>query len=351
MTDITGPGEALRAAQRLADDVLFPAAQEVDRAERIPESHLRALADAGLFGAVGPGSHGGLDLERTEFWRVAAAVGGGCGATFFVWVQHHMTVQILRAGHNERLVDELLGSLCAGEAIAGVAFAHLRRSGPPAIAAQRVADGWRFDGFSPWTTSWGIADRFTIAAQTDDGQVVWAVLPASAEGIEPVPLALPVFGATGTMMLRINGCLVPDDHVGLIEPVGEWRETDQLRSALGTPATLGIAERCVRLLGEVDDRDANDASARLQRECDRRAAAFDALPIAISAGDATVADGSAHRAACIALAQRSATALLAAVGGRGMDLDHPAQRLAREAAFFVIQAQTASGRAATLSSI
>jgi hypothetical protein len=31
-----------------------------------------------------------------------------------------------------------------------------------------------------------------------------------------------------------------------------------------------------------------------------------------------------------------------------MDLAHPAQRLAREADFYVIQAQTADGRAATL---
>jgi hypothetical protein len=34
-----------------------------------------------------------------------------------------------------------------------------------------------------------------------------------------------------------------------------------------------------------------------------------------------------------------------------MDLGHPAQRLAREAAFFVIQAQTADGRAAALRSV
>jgi hypothetical protein len=34
-----------------------------------------------------------------------------------------------------------------------------------------------------------------------------------------------------------------------------------------------------------------------------------------------------------------------------MDLNHPAQRLAREAAFYVIQAQTVDGRAATLRSV
>ena len=64
-----------------------------------------------------------------------------------------------------------------------------------------------------------------------------------------------------------------------------------------------------------------------------------------------IAAASDHRAACLDLARRSTTALLAAVGGRGMDLSHPAQRLAREADFYVIQAQTSDGRAATLRSV
>ena len=61
-----------------------------------------------------------------------------------------------------------------------------------------------------------------------------------------------------------------------------------------------------------------------------------------------LAAASEHRAACLGLAHRSTTALLAAVGGGGMDLSHPAQRLAREAMFYVIQAQTTDGRDAVL---
>ncbi|MEM9747297.1 MAG: acyl-CoA dehydrogenase, partial [Actinomycetota bacterium] len=55
-----------------------------------------------------------------------------------------------------------------------------------------------------------------------------------------------------------------------------------------------------------------------------------------------------HRARCLDVARRSTTALLAAVGGGGMSLTHPAQRLARETEFYVIQGQSADGRAATL---
>ena len=48
------------------------------------------------------------------------------------------------------------------------------------------------------------------------------------------------------------------------------------------------------------------------------------------------------------LGRRATAALLASVGGSSMDLAHPAQRLARESLFYVVQAQTSDGRTATL---
>jgi hypothetical protein len=48
------------------------------------------------------------------------------------------------------------------------------------------------------------------------------------------------------------------------------------------------------------------------------------------------------------LARRATDALIAASGGGSMDLGHPAQRLSREASFYLIQAQTAELRALAL---
>jgi hypothetical protein len=99
------------------------------------------------------------------------------------------------------------------------------------------------------------------------------------------------------------------------------------------------------------DATAADAARRLDDDRERRAQMYDELLDAAVDSDDYIERASDHRATCIHLALRSTTALLAAVGGRGMDLGHPAQRLAREAAFFVIQAQTADGRAAALRSV
>lgn len=346
-------------ARQIADEVLFPTAQDVDRADTIPADHLAAIARAGLFDLAAAAAGGGFDDDRETAWRVFSTIAGGCGATFFVWAQHHTAVRVLRSSPNQPLVDQLLGELCSGVATAGVAFAHLRRSGPPAIGATRVDGGWLLDGHSPWTTSWGIADWFAIAGADDgrdDGQVVWAMLPrAPSDGVAATPLQLPVFMATGTVRLRFDRCFVPDERIALIEPLAEWRSRDRKNAAAGNPATHGIAVRATELVRELGEGDplASAAADRLDDACRAREDAFDEILLAADLDDeeSFVARASRHRTECLHLAQRATTALLATVGGRGMDLAHPAQRLAREADFFVIQAQTSDGRTAALRSV
>ncbi|MGA9276625.1 MAG: hypothetical protein WBV89_06710, partial [Ilumatobacter sp.] len=114
------------------------------------------------------------------------------------------------------------------------------------------------------------------------------------------------------------------------------------------------AERAVRLLADAawnPSDEAVGAAARLGDELSRLWSDDDALIAGLAAGVDLVDAASDHRAACLDHARRATTGLLAAVGGAGMDLRHPAQRLAREADFYVIQAQTTDGRAATLRSL
>ena len=336
-------------AQAVADDVLFPAAQDVDRGLRSLDGGLRALADAGLFGLAGPTSHGGLDLGPVDARRTIAAVGSGCGATFFVWVQHHGVMRTLRTSSNDALVERFLAPMCSGDVLAGVAFAHLRRPGPPAIRAERTSDGgWQLDGHAPWATSWGLADWFAVAAASDDGDMVWVKVPGNeVPGLVATPLALSVFATTGTVALTFERYEVAATDVISVGDLDTWRHTDRRHAALGQPAVLGVTERAAMLLAERRDDVAVDAAGRLG---DELAALWSRDRELLGAGE-SVESMSEHRAACLDLARRSTTALLASVGGAAMDLAHPAERLAREADFYVIQAQTADGQAATLRSI
>ena len=336
-------------AQSVADDVLFPRAQDVDRGACALDDGLRTLGEAGLFGITGPVSHGGSDLGASEARRVIAAVGSGCGATFFVWVQHHGVVRTLRSAPNTALVDEFLAPMCSGDVIAGVAFAHLRRPGPAVIRARPTGDGgWQLDGHAPWATSWGIADWFCVAAASDDGQIVWVKVPGSAApGFTATPLALSVFAHTGTVAFDFADYRVAPSDVISVGDLESWRRIDRRQAAIGQPAVLGVAARAIGLLRERRDAESTDAAERLDVDLAVRWRRDDEL---VAAGG-SVDEMSEHRAACLDLAQRSTTALLASVGGAGMDLAHPAQRLAREATFYVIQAQTADGRSAVLRSV
>jgi len=366
-------------AQQIANDVLAPDAERVDQASLVPSSHLEALGMAGLFGIAGRREHGGSALPTPVARRVMAAVADGCGATFFVWVQHHSIVRTLtdtldRTDHPARSaeLDLLLTDLAAGRQIAGTAFAHLRRRGLPAVRAERVSGGWRLDGVAPWATSWGIAERFVIAAESSEGEVIWVLVEMGPThpiaGMTVQPLRLPVLGATGTVALQFDGCVIGDDQVVASNNAVTWRWIDRVKASIGQPASLGIAARCIGGLRVLGDDDALAAADRLTKRLDdawrsdddigRRLAVLTALMSAnVDAGPAgddierAVVAATGHRTASLELARSAAGAYLAAAGGRGMDLDHPAQRLAREADFYVIQAQTDDGRRATLARI
>jgi len=351
------PTPVVAEAMRIADETLAPDAQAIDRCELVHRDRFAALAEGGFFGIAGPTELGHFDLAPREARRVIAAIGGGCGATFFCWVQHHGVVRTVRSSSSAALRDELLPELCTGDKFAGVAFAHLRRTDRRAVTARRVAGGWQFDGHAPWATSWGIADVFAIAAESDDGSVVWGLVAGSgSESVHPAPLSLPVFASTGTVALAFDGCIVPDDQIIAVGDLAEWRAADRVRASIGQPAVLGVAERAIRRLGASargDDDPGSSAARSLTDELAGRWHRDDELLDTMSTGatsDETIGDASTHRAECLDLAQRATTALLAASGGGGLELSHPAQRLAREAMFYVIQAQTGDGRKATLRS-
>ena len=300
----------------------------------VPRSHLEALAEAGLMGLYRPPA-----APAAVVREVFEALAGACGVTFFVWVQHHAPVRMLVASDNEWLRDRYLHDLCSGRTLGGVAFAYLRRPGPPAVVATPVAGGYRIDGEAPWVTSWGLAGVYAVASRLDD-QVVFFLLdtaPPASVLRASAPLALAAMNASSTVRLSFDGLIVPEDDVLSVVPFAHWEAEDRVTTAQPHPAVFGIAATCVRLLGDTPLR------AELE-DCRKRSYA-----LADASGD--LGDMVQARARALDLAVRAATALVTATGGRAMALDHPAQRLLREAAFFTIQAQTPELRRATLAQL
>jgi alkylation response protein AidB-like acyl-CoA dehydrogenase len=342
------------AAARLSEELLVPQAEQVDM-EGVPASHVQALAGAGLLGLLGPVETGGADAPAPVVRRVTELLAGADGTTWFVWTQHASPLRSLTRSANRGLQRRWLGRLCR-DTLGGVAVAHLRRSQGPTVRAYPVrgeGGGWIFDGTASWVTSWGLAEVLLVGALTPDERVVLALVPARAQpAVRPSPpLALAAMEATATVRLDFDGLAVAAGDVVEVVALDGWRAADATKTANVTPAVFGLLATVVARLEESARERDEPGGLTLARTLAAEAAAVQAeayrLLDEVPPEDA-IDERLALRAHALELGVRAATALVVAAGGAGMARSSPPQRLAREALFHLVQAQTPPVRRATL---
>jgi len=336
----------------LVEAQLLPGATDVDCTGAFPTANIAALADLGLFAMVVPASLGGLGLAAAEARAALRLLSSGCGATTFAFAQHHGATGAVAATRNAELGAQWLPKLLA-DTLAGTAFAHVRRPGPPVLRAVADGEAWVLSGTAPWVTSWGHAEVMTVAATTDDGRLVWALLPATeAPGLRvDNTFDLMVFQATHTVALRFDSLPVAPDQVLSVADFGRWAVRDRALSARPSPLCLGIGDRAMAQLRLVAPDTATSMTpwwtehlGSAEAQCQR----VDDAIAAKAVDDELVATTAAARTAALLAVQQLTTTLLAASGGGAIERSHTAQRLSREALFYVIQAQSPDGKAATL---
>ncbi|MEU7415458.1 acyl-CoA dehydrogenase family protein [Streptomyces antibioticus] len=343
MTAATAPHPLVTRARRLADDLLAPHAEEVDRT-RVPESHLREIRRSGLLGLNAPVAYGGTAVPAAVFRETAEILAGACCSTWFVQTQHHTPVQTV-AGSDGPVRERLLHRLASGELLSGVAYAHLRAAPRRPVRVTRDGTGWRFDGTVPWYTGWGLNDVLLLAGVTDEDEALFAVTEARDQpGLRAsAPMRLAALTAARTVSLELDGLRLPEEAVALHTPLARWAAADRLKTVNANPAVFGVAEAA---LGLVDDDRAAALRDRLARvRGDAYALADEAAP------DEHLADRLALRTQAYEVLQAATTAAVVTGGGRTMLLSHRAQRLAREALFLMVQGQTRESRRSHLDAL
>ena len=350
------------AARALAADLLAPTAARSD-ADGVPRSHLDALAGAGLMGLAGPAPWGAAPPVRRA---VTEALAGACGTTWFCWAQHHTPLAMVVSADDEAVRERWLEPLVTGRELAAVAFAHVRRPGPPAVTATRDGEGWRLDGVLDWVTSWSICDTVLVVAQGTgadaDSLVMVMLAPHEGRGVASgPPLPLAAMGGTWTCPVRLGAVPVPASDVVLVVDREGWLAADRLGTANASPHTFGLAAAVLAELARTGERRGAtsagggpaDATAALrlaevlQSELDDlRGEAYRLLDE--EPADEQIERRLALRAASQELLVRATTGLVTARAGAAVRLSDPAQRWHREAMFHLVQAQTAAGRTATL---
>jgi alkylation response protein AidB-like acyl-CoA dehydrogenase len=311
----------------IADNVLFPAALEVDGAARVPAEHLDLLAAEGFYGAAAD--------PNVDFPALAAtveALASGDLATTLVWIQH-LTPVFALLGQTSPLAEAWLPALVAGQRRGGIALAGIR---PPKnfLRVRRSGGDFVLDGTVAWVTGWGMIDVVYVAARDADDVVHFLLMDtprvpagdddAVAPTLRTETQRLVALQASNTVNVTFAGHLVPSDRLVSTTPFEAWKSGDSGGSALNGFLALGVVRRCAALLR--DGPGEKDGIAL--------AASADACRSALLAGD--TAGTPAARAAASELAWRAAATLTTWQGARSVLLTSQAQRLVREATFTMV---------------
>ena len=334
-------------AQELADTLLVPNAERVDRAE-VPASHLDAIRRSGLLGVSAPEAYGGAGAPDAVAREVQEILAGACCSTWFVQTQHHTPVRML-AKSELPVRERLLRPLATGELLAGIAYAHVRAFPRVVVRATAERDGWRFDGTVPWYTGWGLNDVMLLAGITDSDEIVFAFADAREQpGLRAsAPMRLAALTAARTVSLELDGLWLPESSVLLRTPQEKFALLDIPRSTNTSPAVFGVAYAALRVVAENGEPETAEALRARVDEVRRRAYALADHPVPHE----HVEERLALRTRAYDLMRAATTAAVVSGGGRTMDLRNPAQRLAREGMFLLIQGQTSVVRRAHLDAL
>lgn len=184
--------EAVEVARRVADEVLAPHAEAVDRDAAWPEAGLRALLEAGLGGLVVPLDSGGRGLGLGALARVCEALGQACGSTAICFGMHCVGAAVIASKGTPDQRARYLEPIARGEHLTTLALSEPGTGSDFYIPQTRIeptVEGpFRLTGTKSFVTNGGRADSYVVsAAATGEsaapGEFSLFVLPREGPGI------------------------------------------------------------------------------------------------------------------------------------------------------------------------
>ncbi|MGD8570691.1 MAG: acyl-CoA dehydrogenase family protein [Gammaproteobacteria bacterium] len=101
--------ELLKRVHQIGNDVVLPAADDVDKQARFPIEAINALKDAKLLSAYVPAQFGGMGLNTAQVAKICEVLGQYCGSTAMVYAMHKIQVACIvhHCGSSEYFKDYL----------------------------------------------------------------------------------------------------------------------------------------------------------------------------------------------------------------------------------------------------
>ena len=316
--------------------------QGVDDEHAWPAASLELLSDAGCWGKVIAADYGGSAVAPVDQLATYEAVAAGSLTMALILTQHDGACELIADCDNQDLARRVLPKCADGSCLATVGISQLttsRRTAGPGMRVATVGHGFHLTGLMPWVTAARHADYIVTGGVLPDGDQILTLVETDAPGLTVAePMAFVALSASFTSEVRCDGVDVGQDHLmrGPVDRVLALRAPVKPLSVsavgIGVAGALleAVRER-TPMLPQASDLLSGTIPERFDAVRQRLFDAADALddPDAeIPAMDIRVAVND--------LIMRLATTYLTLAKGSGYLSTHPAQRLFREAMFFLV---------------
>ncbi len=319
-----------------------------------PEKSLKHLEAAHAWKWVIPKAYDGLEFDPSSLLRAYEAVAAGCMSSLLILTQRDGACEFIAATENEELKREWLPRLAGNEIMTSVGISQLTTShqtGRPTLSAKKDGKNFRLRGFIPWVTSAEKCRIVVTGAVLDDGRQILAVLPTDLPGvtIDP-PMKLMCLESSLTTEIHCKDVLLERKYLlrGPAERVLASRSTVKpLVVAVSGVGHAGAMMRVI-MIG------ASKSEGPLVAHAAELAARFDAVRERVLKFTDDLESPGADvphtelRVAVNDLLTRLSVAVLTYSKGSGLLRQRDAQRLVREAMFFIVWSAPEKVRAGTL---
>ncbi|MGD8450563.1 MAG: acyl-CoA dehydrogenase family protein [Phycisphaerae bacterium] len=341
-------------ASKLSDltGQLAELAEHYDTHSCWPQRSMDILGESGCWRWAIPKRWGGLGLGDVGLLEAYEAVAHGCLATALILTQRDGACDLIARGANDGLRKRLLRAYARAERFTSIGIAQLSTSQhgrKPALIAKRVGRDYILDGVMPWVTAAEHCDEIVTGAVLADGRRIIACVSCEDPGVtcEP-PMQLMALGASCTSRVRCRAVRVrPVDLV-----TGPGEQTPTMRapvkplvvSAVGIGLAGALADRLGRCRASAELKSHVRTLLRAYRRVRGRLYAA-----AESVGQRNADVGvSSIRVSVNDLVTRLGMAHLLLSKGTGYAQPHAAERLLREAMFFLVWSAPAEVQDETL---
>jgi alkylation response protein AidB-like acyl-CoA dehydrogenase len=329
-----------------------PRAHELDlSSDALLETFLK-LGEARLLGLKCPQEFGNEPVSEPDYRSFQQECARTSGVLAFLQTQHQSAVSLLSKSDNADLKKDLLPGTVSGDTTIGIGFSQLRRQGAPLVTVERVDDGLVFDGHVPWVTGHGFFREFLVAGVLPNGEAAFALVPfRTTTGIVVSnPMRLAAMESARTVTVDMTRFFVGWDRVAFVRPAGWIQKNDMINVALQGHFAIGNARAALDVLEAIPaEKRTSELESTLRDLLLEWTTCKENLEVrSEEVGEETTPVRLEARAWAIDVMQRCAWAAVTASAGAANSVQHPAQRILREALVFTVSAQTAVIRDATL---